>query len=81
MSKTKYPPEVRERAIRMVTEHRADYPFQWAAIQSIAAKIGCTPQTLGNWVKRAYSEQTKHASACSDARRICNPPLIRTTLF
>lgn len=52
MSKSKYSPEVRERTVHMVSEHRADYPSQWAAIQSIAAKIGCTPQTLDNWVKK-----------------------------
>jgi transposase-like protein len=48
-----YAPEVRERAVRMVLEHRSDYPSRWAAIESIAAKIGCVPQTLHEWVKRA----------------------------
>ena len=48
----KYSPEVRERAVRMVQEHRNDYPSQWATIESIAPKIGCTPQTLLEWVKR-----------------------------
>ena len=53
MSKTsKFSPEVRERAVRMVREHRADYPSLWAAIESIAPKIGCVPQTLNEWVKR-----------------------------
>ena len=42
--------EVRERAVRMIFEHRADHPSQWAAIVSIAAKIGCTAQTPSNWV-------------------------------
>jgi len=41
-----YSPEVRERAVRMVMEHRDDYPSEWAAIESIAPKIGCVPQTL-----------------------------------
>ena len=54
MTKTKkYSPEVRERAVRMVQEHRGEYPSLWAAIESIAPKIGCTPQTLHEWVKRA----------------------------
>ncbi|WP_176343174.1 IS3 family transposase, partial [Paraburkholderia bryophila] len=44
--------EVRERAVRMVQEHRGEYPSQWAAIESIAPKIGCTSQTLLGWVKR-----------------------------
>ena len=48
----KYSPEVRERAVRMVQEHRHEYPSQWAAIESIAPKIGCVPQTLHEWVKK-----------------------------
>ena len=42
-----------ERAVRMVQEHRGEYPSLWAAIESIAPKIGCVPQTLNEWVKRA----------------------------
>ena len=49
---TKFSPEVRERAVRMVQEHRGDYPSLWAAVESIAPKIGCVPQTLLEWVKR-----------------------------
>jgi transposase len=49
---TKFSPEVRERAVRMVQEHRGEYPSLWAAIESIAPKIGCVPQTLHEWVKR-----------------------------
>ena len=53
MSKSnKFSPEVRERAVRMVQEHRGEYPSLWAAIESIAPKIGCVPQTLHEWVKR-----------------------------
>jgi len=48
----KFSPEVRERAVRMVLEHRGEYPFLWAAIESIAPKIGCVPQTLHDWVRR-----------------------------
>ena len=48
----KFSPEVRERAVRMVLEHRGEYPSLWAAIESIAPKIGCVPQTLHEWVKR-----------------------------
>lgn len=47
-----FSPEVRERAVRMVREHRDEYPSLWAAIESIAPKIGCVPQTLHEWVKR-----------------------------
>jgi transposase-like protein len=53
MKKTnKFSPEVRERAVRMVQEHRGEYPSLWAAIESITPKIGCVPQTLHDWVKR-----------------------------
>lgn len=45
----KFSPEVRERAVRMVQEHRGDYPSLWATIESIAPKIGCIPQTLSEW--------------------------------
>ena len=48
----KYSPEVRERAVRMVQEHRSEYPSLWAAIESIAPKIGCVPQTLHEWVRK-----------------------------
>ena len=48
----KFSPEVRERAVRLVQEHRGEYPSLWAAVESIAPKIGCVPQTLLEWVKR-----------------------------
>jgi transposase-like protein len=49
----RFPVEVRERAVRMVGEVQGDYPSQWAAITSIASKIGCTPETLRNWIRQA----------------------------
>ena len=52
MRKSKFSPEVRERAVRMVFEHRDEHSSQWACIESIAGKIGCTAQTLDNWVKQ-----------------------------
>ena len=48
----RFSPEVRERAVRMVYEHASDHASPWAAISSIAAKIGCSAQTLSSWVKR-----------------------------
>jgi transposase-like protein len=54
MSKSnKFSPEVRKRAVRMVQEHRGEYPSLWAAIEFIAPKIGCVPQTLNESVKSA----------------------------
>lgn len=49
---TRYSPEVRERAVRMVFEHTPEHSSQWAAITSIAAKIGCNPETLRAWVRQ-----------------------------
>jgi transposase len=48
----RFSPELRERAIRLVAEQRKDYRSQWAVIESVAAKIGCSPQTLHSWIKR-----------------------------
>ena len=53
MNKTKkFSPEMRERAVRMVQDHRGEYPSLWAAVESIAPTIGCVPQTLLVWVNR-----------------------------
>ena len=52
----KYAPEVRERAVRMVFEHQAEHESQWAAIVSIASKIGCTPESLRQWIRQAERE-------------------------
>ena len=48
-----YSPEIRERAIRMVREHQNEHPSEWAAIQSISAKFGCSAETLRSWMRRA----------------------------
>ncbi|QTD43616.1 IS3 family transposase [Ottowia testudinis] len=72
MSKSnKFSPEVRERAVRMVQEHRGEYPSLWAAIESIAPKIGCVPQTLYEWVKRVEVDTgVREGITTSEARRM-----------
>jgi len=72
MSKSqRFSPEVRERAVRMVQEHQGEYESQWAAVVSIAGKIGCTPQTLLNWV-RQHERDTgqREGTTTADAKRI-----------
>jgi len=68
---TRYSPEVRERAVRMVFDHQADYESQWAAMSSIAAKIGCTAETLRKWVRQAERDQgIRDGLSTSDRERL-----------
>ena len=64
----RYPPEVRERAVRLVLEHQENYRSEWAALTSIAGKIGCTAETLRKWVRRAEVDQGKRAGLTSAER-------------
>lgn len=69
----KFSPEVRERAVRMVQEHRGEYPSLWAAVESMAPKIGCVPQTLLEWVKRAEVDAGTHpGTTTAEMQRIKN---------
>ena len=56
-NQVRYSPEVRDRAVRMVREHESEYDSQWAAICSIAGKIGCTAETLRKWVRRVERDE------------------------
>jgi transposase-like protein len=68
---SKFSPEVRERAVRLVQEHRGEYPSLWAAIESIAPKIGCVPQTLHEWVKQAEVDAgARPGVSTTEAQRI-----------
>jgi transposase-like protein len=60
-----YSPEVRARAVRMVFEHEGEHASQWAAIASIAGKIGCTPETLRLWVRQAERDAGGRAGPTS----------------
>jgi transposase len=62
----KFSPEVRNRAIRMVLDHEAEHPSRWAAVSCIAAKIGCSPVTLHEWVKKTEVDSGKRAGLPSD---------------
>jgi transposase len=67
----KFSPEVRERAVRMVQEHRGEHPSLWAAIESIAPKIGWVPQTHNEWGKRdEINNVTRAGATTTDLQRL-----------
>jgi transposase len=69
MNKTKrYSPEVRERAVRIVLEHKGGYDSEWAAIGSISQKIGCTSETLRKWVRQAERDSGRRPGLTTEER-------------
>ncbi len=71
MNKPKgYPPkEVKERAVRMVFDHEAEYDSQWAAITSVSTKLGMTPETLRKWVRQVETEEGRRPGTTSEKAR------------
>jgi len=65
-STNKFAPEARERGVWMVLDHERDHPSRWAAVMSIAEKIGCVPQTLHEWLKKAELDSGKRAGVPSE---------------
>jgi transposase len=66
----RYSPEVRERAVRLLREQRANYQTEWAAISSIASKIGCTPETLRLWVRRVERDAGERPGVTTEEQRL-----------
>jgi len=64
----RYPPDVRERAVRLVREAQGNHSSQWAAIQSVAGKIGCTHESLRRWVRQSETDRGERAGLSSDER-------------
>lgn len=65
---TKYSPETRERAVRLVWESEEEHGSQWGAIVSISAKVGCTAETLRKWVRQAERDSGRRPGATTDDR-------------
>jgi transposase len=69
MNKSKrYSPEFRERAVRMLLDHKSEYDSEWAAMTAIAVKLGCTPETLRQWVRQTEKDLGIRAGVSSDER-------------
>ena len=72
-SPTRYSPEVRDRAVRLVLEHQGEHDSQWSAITSVASKLGCTAETLRKWVRQAERDRGSLRSLRLRLARFCHP--------
>jgi len=66
---SRYSPEVRERAVKMVVDHRQDFPSEWATMTSVAQKLGMTAETLRSWVRRAQVDEGVRPGLTTDERQ------------
>lgn len=64
----RFPPELKERAVRLVREHRGEYPSEWAAISSVAGKLGASPETVRHWVRRADVDAGRRPGTTTEER-------------
>ncbi len=66
--RSRFSPEVRERSVRMVLDHRGEYASQWEAMRSVAGKIGCTAETLRKWVRQAERDTGRRPGLTTEER-------------
>jgi transposase-like protein len=64
---SKYDPEIRAKAVRLVLEHRGDYPSEWAAIKAVSSRLGMNAETLRNWIRRQQVDEGQREGVSSDA--------------
>jgi transposase len=66
---SRFAPEVRERAVRMVQEHAGEHASEWAALTSIASKIGCSAETLRHWVRQWERDEGRRPGLTTDEQQ------------
>ncbi len=67
--RNRYSPEIKERAVRMVLDHESDYDSRWAAVRSIASKVGCSAEALRKWVQQAERDAGTRPGLTTDERQ------------